>query len=57
MKKLELKNLKVKTLTDQEKSNLKGGAIYRSCHNSGCMSCNTTSAQPIACSSFAWTCG
>ena len=56
MKKLELKNLKVVKMTNAEKKNVVGGTLARSCHNSGCMSCNESSAWPIKCSSFAWGC-
>ena len=56
MKKLELKNLKVKKMTSEEQLNVKGGIITRSCGNSSCNSCNETSIQPIACSSMRWAC-
>ena len=55
MKKLELKNLKVKKLTSDEKSNVNGGG-ERTCHNSGLDSCNYTSAAPIRCFSEMWKC-
>lgn len=55
MKKLELKNLKVKKLTTKEKSNVNGGG-QPTCDNSGCDSCNGTSAAPIRCFSTKWCC-
>lgn len=57
MKKLELKNLKVKKMSSNEQLNVKGGLTpAKSCGNSSCMSCNETSAWPISCSSMQFQC-
>ena len=53
MKKLELKNLKVKKLTFTEKLNIQGGI-----KNSSTVTCpGNTSDAPITCSSEKWNCG
>lgn len=57
MKKLELKSLKIKKMTVNEKLKVNGGLQKGTCDNSGDMSCNQTSAMPIRCGSYAWDCG
>ena len=53
MKKLELKNLKVKKIANTQLKEIKGGVLCLAspCENSAAMSCNTTSAWPINCNS------
>ena len=53
MKKLELKNLTVKKLSNEEQVNIKGGIALAP--TSGY--CNANSVWPVACTSFAWACG
>lgn len=53
MKKLELKNLKVKALSKDEKGNVNGGRMPRT---SG--PCNIASSWPVECTvTFGWRCG
>lgn len=55
MKKLELKNLKIKKLTSDEKVKLNGGKYGASGASEG-NCCMLTSAHPIACVSIGFMC-
>ena len=55
MKKLELKNLKVKKISNVEMANTKGGLQAMTAGTSGC--CNGNSVWPVACTSMNWNCG
>ena len=55
MKKLELKNLKVKKLTAEEKITVNGGMKQGSARSED-MCCNYTSTFPVRCSSLIWDC-